>query len=69
MLQISYDYNSPHVWNLSGKSRDHKFKRPSCAEIREVVDLKLSSFLVRTIDNIHLKFHIDNLLNFETGVF
>ena len=40
-----------------------------CAEIKAVMDLKLSVLLVRTTKNIHKKFQVDHLYNVGTGVF
>ena len=39
-----------------------------CAKIRAEMDLQLSVFLVRIIRKIFLKFHVDNLFNFDTRV-
>ena len=40
-----------------------------CAEIRVDINLEISVFLVRTTNSIYLKFYVDKLFNFDTGIF
>ena len=49
----------------------HVTKNWKClsAKIKVVVDLKVLVFPLRTTKNMLLKFNVDNLLNFKTGVF